>query len=69
LRGRVSLPTQFAPTLFHAALARGADLNIADMTTHSAARLAEADLPGRTQFPAAAGHGGRPADGLFLRRS
>ncbi|MFZ4759425.1 MAG: HDOD domain-containing protein, partial [Burkholderiaceae bacterium] len=35
LRGRVSLPTQFAPTLFHAALARGADLNIADMTTDS----------------------------------
>ena len=35
LPGRVSLSTQFAPTLFHAALARGADLNIADMTTDS----------------------------------
>jgi GAF domain-containing protein len=35
LRGRIAMPVQFAPDLFHAALARGADLHIADCASES----------------------------------
>jgi HD-like signal output (HDOD) protein len=35
LRGRIAMPVQYAPDLFHAALARGADLHIADIATES----------------------------------
>jgi len=35
LRARVAMPVQFAPDLFHAALARGADLHIADIGAES----------------------------------
>jgi hypothetical protein len=35
LRARIAMPMQFAPDLFHAALARGADLHIADIGAES----------------------------------
>lgn len=35
LRNRIAMPIQFVPNLFHAALARGADLNIADLTVET----------------------------------
>ena len=35
LRERIAMPVQYAPDLFHAALARGADLHIADIATES----------------------------------
>jgi HD-like signal output (HDOD) protein len=35
LRGRIAMPVQFTPNLFHAALARGADLHIADIGADS----------------------------------
>jgi HD-like signal output (HDOD) protein len=35
LRNRIAMPIQFVPNLFHAALARGADLSIADLTVET----------------------------------
>jgi HD-like signal output (HDOD) protein len=53
LRGRVSMPVQFAPDLFHAALARGADLHIADVAAEPVRNRLPAWLP--SAFPDARG--------------
>ncbi len=53
LRSRIAMPVQFAPDLFHAALARGADLHIADLGVESVRTRLPAWLA--TAFPTARG--------------
>ncbi|HYF60862.1 MAG TPA: HDOD domain-containing protein [Burkholderiaceae bacterium] len=53
LRGRIAMPLQGAPNLFHAALARGADLHIADTGVEAVRNRLPPWLP--TVFPEARG--------------
>ncbi len=53
LRARIAMPVQFAPDLFHAALARGADLHIADIGVESVRTRLPAWLT--SAFPATRG--------------
>ena len=53
LRARIAMPVQFARDLFHAALARGADLHIADIGVESVRTRLPAWLP--LAFPATRG--------------
>ncbi|MFM1988962.1 MAG: hypothetical protein RJA99_1919 [Pseudomonadota bacterium] len=56
LRGRIAMPLQFAPDLFHAALARGADLHLADTSADTV----------RTRLPQWHAHAFPSARGVLL---